>query len=64
MYQLSCVRNCQCFVCTNGDVSKNSLLDLFSGIFGEKIGRALQKIHEKNGAKFYSEVNVTELTVS
>jgi len=31
-------------------------------IFGEQIGRALQKIHEKNGAKFYSEANVMELT--
>jgi hypothetical protein len=33
------------------------------GIFGEKIGRALQNNHKKNGATFYSEVNVTELTV-
>jgi NADPH-dependent 2,4-dienoyl-CoA reductase/sulfur reductase-like enzyme len=31
-------------------------------IFGEKVALALQKVHEKNGAKFYSEANVTELT--
>jgi hypothetical protein len=24
---------------------------------------AVQKVHEKNGAKFYSEANITELTV-
>jgi len=35
----------------------------FEGIFGERIGRALQKIHEKNGARFYSEANVIEITV-
>jgi hypothetical protein len=34
------------------------------GIFGEKVSRALQKVHENNGAKFYAEANVTELTVS
>ncbi|CAF0778011.1 unnamed protein product [Adineta steineri] len=32
------------------------------GIFGEKIARAVQKVHEKNGAKFYAEANITELT--
>ncbi|CAF3560241.1 unnamed protein product [Rotaria sp. Silwood1] len=31
-------------------------------LFGEKIALALQKIHENNGAKFYPEANVTELT--
>ncbi|CAF2584587.1 unnamed protein product [Rotaria sp. Silwood2] len=31
-------------------------------IFGERIGRALQKIHEKNGAIFYSQANVIKLT--
>ncbi|CAF0718374.1 unnamed protein product [Adineta steineri] len=31
-------------------------------IFGEKIARAVQKVHEKNGAKFYAEANITELT--
>ncbi|CAF1415713.1 unnamed protein product [Adineta ricciae] len=31
-------------------------------IFGEKIARALQNVHEKNGAKFYPEANVTEIT--
>ena len=38
---------------------------LFSslGIFGEKVGLALQKVHEKNGAKFYPETQITELTV-
>ncbi|CAM4856087.1 unnamed protein product [Rotaria socialis] len=31
-------------------------------VFGEKIACAVQKVHEKNGAKFYSEATVTELT--
>lgn len=31
-------------------------------IFGEKIARAVQKVHEKNGAKFYPEANVTEIS--
>ncbi|CAF4693611.1 unnamed protein product, partial [Rotaria sp. Silwood2] len=31
-------------------------------IFGERIAGALQKIHENNGAKFYPEAHVTELT--
>ena len=35
-----------------------------AGIFGEKVARALQKVHERNGAKFYPEAFVTELTVS
>ena len=39
------------------------IFDCISGIFGEKVALALQSVHEKNGAKFYSEVNVTELTV-
>lgn len=33
----------------------------FQGTFGERIGRALQKLHEKNGAKFYSQAIVTQL---
>ncbi|CAF4437661.1 unnamed protein product, partial [Rotaria magnacalcarata] len=32
-------------------------------IFGQRIGQALQKIHEKNGAIFYPQANVTKLTV-
>ncbi|CAF1383220.1 unnamed protein product [Rotaria sp. Silwood1] len=31
-------------------------------IFGERIGRALQKVHEKNGAIFYSQADVIKLT--
>ncbi|CAF0763412.1 unnamed protein product [Adineta steineri] len=31
-------------------------------IFGERIGHAIQKIHESNGAKFYSQATVTEIT--
>ncbi|CAF4020689.1 unnamed protein product, partial [Rotaria magnacalcarata] len=31
-------------------------------IFGQRIGQALQKIHEKNGAIFYPQANVTKLT--
>jgi hypothetical protein len=34
------------------------------GLFGEKVALALQKVHEKNGAKFYSAASATELTVS
>lgn len=34
------------------------------GIFGERVARAVQKVHEKNGAKFYPEANVTEISVS
>ena len=32
-------------------------------ILGEKVGQALQKVHEKNGAKFFSSATVTEITV-
>ena len=38
--------------------------DCILGLFGEKVALALQKVHEKNGAKFYSEAQATELTVS
>ncbi|CAF1632172.1 unnamed protein product [Adineta ricciae] len=31
-------------------------------ILGETVGKALQKVHEKNGAKFFSSATVTEIT--
>ncbi len=45
------------------EFTSKEIFGYISGIFGEKVALALQRVHEKNGVKFYSEVNVTELTV-
>jgi len=45
------------------DVNRACIVPV-SGIFGQIIARAIQKIHEKNGATFYAETQITELTVS
>lgn len=33
------------------------------GVFGERIGQAIQKIHERNGAIFYAQTDVVKIIV-
>ena len=42
---------------------KDLFLSPVLGIFGQRIGQALQKVHERNGAKFYAEAQTVGITV-
>lgn len=64
MFRWSCVQTFLCDV--SGELyyeGKRFCICFDEGIFGERIGRALQKIHEKNGARFYPQATVTQLMV-